>query len=84
MSARPRHNEYDVPNGLGQIILQAVARNAREAILVIMDGSRGAPKAWNAHERQFDTFTRNLLKVRLTVLRVVVDTARQGMDFETP
>jgi len=67
-------NEYDIKNGLAQILEQAVCQKKPNAVFVLLDAGRACMREWNSDELTFvQTFKNNGFGIRLTVVRVRIE-----------
>lgn len=77
-----RYNEYDIKNGLSQIIEQAVCKDAHNAVFVIIDAGRGKKREWDEREKKFvNLFISNSFNINLTVVRVIVDCESKSVTY---
>ena len=76
-----RPNEFDIKNGLAQIIEQALCMNKKEAILVIIDGGRAFDKDWDKTENDYtNIFIKNEF-VKLSVIRIAIDPSSGKISY---
>jgi hypothetical protein len=80
---KKNHNECEIKNSLSQIIEQAICKNAKEAILVIIDSGRAAERDWNSREQQFlSMFKNNSAGINLSIVRIKVDLANNDVTYQ--
>jgi len=79
-----QHNECDIKNGLSQIIEQAVCKNVKHAILLIIDAGRARNRGWNDIERKFiSMFQQNPFNINLKVIRIRILEDGEEIDIKT-
>jgi|GEM_PF-5516368 len=75
-----RFNEYDIKNGLAQILEQAVCQKKAKAVFVLLDVGRAGIRDWNPDEMNFvETFKKNPFGIRLEVVRVRIEKEKQAV-----
>ena len=78
-----QNTEYDLKNGLAQIIEQATVSGKQEAILIVIDAGRARKRPLNTRERVYiSMFKNNPFKVTLTIIRARVDEAGKRITCE--
>lgn len=78
---KSNHNECEIKNGLAQVIEQALCKNAKVAILVIIDGGRANKRTLFCNEKKYiSMFKNNPFGISLGFIRIMI--CKDAIDFE--
>jgi hypothetical protein len=78
------YNEYDVKNGLSQILEQALCKRVQNAIFVVIDAGRAKSRDWNEIEGMFiSMFKQNPFNIRLSIVRIKFDIDLSDINLST-
>lgn len=78
-----KFTEYDIKNGLAQILEMAVCKKKENAVFVLLDAGRARSREWNLDELKFvEMFKQNPFGIRLEVVRVRIEEEKKAVTCQ--